>query len=139
MAASLINGRAYSWADVHINILNTRVIGVKSISYDENEEMQDNFGAGNRPVNRSFGKIETEGSITLMMSEIEALQDASPTGRLQDIPEFDIIVSYLPNNGVIRNHTLKNCRFMANGRELGTDSLEITKEIPLKIAEIVWK
>lgn len=137
--AALVNGRAYSWADVKINILNQRVTGVKSITYDESEEMQDNFGAGNRPVSRSFGKIETEGAITLTMSEIEALQDASPSGRLQDIPEFDIIVSYLPPNGIIRNHTLKNCRFKANGRELGVDDLEITKEIPLQIAEIVWQ
>jgi len=136
---ALINGTAYSWSQVVINILNQRVTGVKKIMYKESEEIQDNYGAGNRPVSRSFGKIETEGSIELFMSEIEALTAAISTGRLQDIPEFDVVVSYLPNNGTIVSHVLKNCRFKTNGREASEGDLEITEEIELQIAEIIWK
>jgi len=136
---ALINGTAYSWSQIVINIFNQRVTGVKKIMYKEDEEIQDNFGAGNRPVSRSFGKIETEGSIELFMSEIEALTVAIPSGRLQDIPEFDIVVSYLPSNGRVVSHVLKNCRFKTNGREASEGDLEITQEIDLQIGEIIWK
>ena len=136
---ALINGSAYSWSDIKINIFNTRVVGIDALKYSEEEEIVDNFGAGNRPVSRSYGAITTEGSITLHMEEIEALQAASPSGRLQDIEPFDIIVAFLPKNGVVRTHTLKNCQFMSNGRELTQGESKIAQEITLAIAEIKWK
>jgi len=139
MSKILINGQAYSWSQIKINILGRQVNGVTKISYSDKEEMQNNYGAGNRPVSRSYGKIECEAAVELYMEEIEALQKATATGRLQDIPEFDIVVSYQPNAGRIVNHTLHNARFMENGREPGTDDMAIKKEIPILISHISWK
>lgn len=139
MPKVLINGQAYSWSQIKINILGKQVIGVAKISYSEKEDMQDNYGAGNRPISRSYGKIESEASIELYMEEIEALQIASATGRLQDIPEFDIVVSYQPSRGGTVNHILHNARFKENGRDTGADDMLIKKEIPLLISHITWR
>lgn len=139
MPKVLINGVAYSWSQIKINILGRQVIGVSKISYSDKEEMQDNYGAGNRPVSRSYGKISCEASMELYMEEIEALQKASPSGRLQDIPEFDVVVSYQPPAGKIVNHTLHNARFKENAREVGNEELNIKAEIPLLISHISWK
>lgn len=135
----LVNGTAYSWSQITINVLGVPVAGVAGISYNEEQEMQDNFGAGNRPVSRGYGNIATEGSISLHMEEVEALQAAVATGRLQDIPEFDIVVAFLPEGGIITTHTLKNCRFRSNGRELEQNQMEIVVEIPLQISHIQWR
>ena len=94
MALPLINGTAYSWSQIQLNLLGTPVNGIVAISYEESQEMQDNFGAGNRPVSRGYGKKECKASITLEMAEVEALQDAAPNGSLMDIPEFDVPVCF---------------------------------------------
>lgn len=139
MAKVLINGQAYTWAQIKVNVLGRQINGIAKISYKEKEEMQDNFGAGNRPVSRSYGKITAEGSMELHMEELEALQAATPDGRIQSIPEFDIVVSYQPNQGKIVNHTLHNCRMMENGREASNEDMLIKTEIPLLISHISFK
>lgn len=139
MYTPLINGTAYSWAQIKVNILGTPVTGITAIKYTEEQEMQDNFGAGNRPVSRGYGGITAGGSITLHMEEIEALQQASATGSLMDIPEFDIVVSFLPAAGIIRTHTLHNCRFKKNERDIKQGDMEIAVELDLQISHVTWK
>lgn len=135
----LINGTAYAWSQIVFNVLGVQVSGVDSISYSEEQEMTDNYGSGTRPVSRSYGQITTEGSITLHMEEVEALQQAVESGRLQDIPEFDLPVSYLPEGGVITTHILKNVRFKSNSRSVTKGDAAIAVEIPLQISHIKWK
>lgn len=139
MATPLINGTAYSWAQLKINILGANPAGITAISYKDKEEMQNNYGIGNQPVSRSTGKIEPEASISMHMTELEALQEASPSGRIQDIPEFDIVVSYIPKGGRIVTHTLHNCRFMENGRDLKQNDMEIVTDVPMILSHISWK
>lgn len=140
MATPLINGEAYSWSQIEVNVLGRDVAGITSVSYSETEEMEDNFGAGNRPVSRGYGAITTEASLTLQMEEVEALQEASPDGRLQSIPEFDVNISYLPKGGgTIRTHRLRNCRFMSNAREVSQGDMMIEVELELKCSHIEWR
>lgn len=135
----LINGESYSWSQIQLRLFGTVVAGITEIEYEDDQEMQDNFGAGNRPVSRGYGAITCSGAVTLEMNEIEALQEASPTGRLQDIPEFSIIVSYLPQNGNIKNHTLNNCRFKKNMRAIKQGDMTIAAKLDLLISDIEWK
>lgn len=137
--ASLINGTAYGWSQIKVNIGGVEVNGITSINYSDEREIQDNYGAGNRPVSRGYGAIATEGSITLHMAEVEALQSNATDGSLLSISEFDIVVAYLPEGGVIKTHTLKNCRFKNNGRDVSTGDMEIAVELNLAIGEIKWK
>jgi hypothetical protein len=135
----LVNGTAYSWSQITLNILGVPVAGVSAISYNEEQEMTDNYGAGNRPVSRGYGRITTEGSVTLHMEEVEAIQAAVSTGRLQYIREFDVVVAYLPEGGNIVTHTLKNVRFKNNGREISEGDMVVSVEIPMQISHINWK
>jgi hypothetical protein len=135
----LINGHAYSWADVRMNILGVTVAGIIGIKYDDEEEMEDQYGAGNRPVSRGHGNIKCTGSITLLSEEVVALENVAPNGRLQEIPEFDIPVSFLPPSGVVVTHMLKNCRFEKNSRDLKQNAKSFEVEIPLLMSHIIWK
>ena len=135
----LINGTAYSWSQILVNIFNTPIAGITAVSYEDEQEMEDQMGAGNYPTSRGYGGIKAKGSITLEMAEVEALQAATPDGRLQGIPEFDIVVSYLPEGGVIRNHTLHNCRFKNNKRDTKAGDMAINVELELLVSHITWK
>jgi hypothetical protein len=135
----LINGTAYSWSQIKFLLFNVPIAGVHAISYSDEQEIQDNHGAGRRVVSRGYGQIKTEASITLDMAEVEALQKASPTGNIMDIPEFDMQVSFLPVGGVIATHTLKNVKFKKNVRTVQRNDMEVPVEIPLAVSEILWK
>lgn len=139
MAQPLVNGTAYSWSQISCNILGRDVAGITSISYGESQEMENNYGAGNRPVSRGYGKIEATASVTLDMVEVESLQQIAPNGRLQDIPEFDIIVAYVPS-GQARTvtHRIHNCRFKSNKREVEQGAMNISVELELIVSHLSW-
>jgi hypothetical protein len=139
MAISLINGQAYSWAQIIMSIGQNEIVGVTKIAYSDTQEMQNNYGQGNKPVSRAFGNVTCEGSVTLDMAELQALQALSPTGRIQDIKEFDILVAFLPEEGVIVKHKLEKCRFMNNGRDVSQGNMVIETEINLIVGSINWK
>ncbi len=134
----LINGKAYEWADIALNILGTQFFGVTSIEYAENQDMKNVMGAGRYANSRTYGQIEATASITLLMSELEALQSVAPFGRIQDIPEFDIPVAYLDDSLTTVRHTLKNVRFTNNMRtsEPGNNAIEC--KVELILSHIVW-
>jgi hypothetical protein len=134
----LINGIAYSWSDVNVNVLGVLVSGISAINYEDEQEIEDNYGAGRMPVSRGYGEIKTTGSITLHSEEIVALQKVVPGGRLQDIPPFDIPVTYLPASGVITTDILKNVQFKKNSRNPKQGDKKIEVEIPLAISHIQW-
>ena len=67
MATPLINGESYAWAQIVCTVLNVPIVGITEISYKEMQEKKDNYGQGKYPVSRGYGKIETEGSITLLL------------------------------------------------------------------------
>jgi hypothetical protein len=134
----LINGIAYSWSDINVNILGVLVSGISAINYEDEQEIEDNYGAGRLPVSRGYGEIKTTGSITLHVEEVVALQKVIPTGRLQDIPPFDIPVTYLPVSGVVTTDILKNVQFKKNVRNPKQGDKKIEVEIPLIISHIIW-
>ena len=131
-----IRGTSYSWSNVVVNIGGNKITGIKSINYKSKQAKQNNYGAGNMPFSRGRGNKEFEGSMQLFMEEVEALQAASPTGDLNDIPPFDIVVAFLPEGGNIITHTLKYCEFTENGRDLKQGEMEITPELTLIIGNI---
>lgn len=133
-----INGVGYSWGQIVLNILGSPIFGVNAIKYTEAQEIENTYGAGNYPVERGFGAIEFEGSVELHMKELELLQDVAPNGRLQEIPEFDVVVSYLNEQRVV-THTLKSCRFKNNGRETGQGDTGVATEIEMSVGSIAWQ
>ena len=136
---TLINGRSDDWSQITCNIGGVPVAGIVAIAYEESHEIADNYGAGNRPISRGFGIIESSGSVTLSMTEIERIQLAAPNGLLSGIPEFDINVTFASADGLPANHTLKSCRFKGNKRDMSQGDTTVEVELDLMIAEIKWQ
>lgn len=136
--APLINGFAYSWSDVKTVILGRLLTGITAIKYDDEQEMEDNYGAGNFPVSRGVGRIKSSASVTLHKEEVEALTSIAPQGRLQNIPPFDIVVKFMGANNLIRTHLLKNAQFTKNSRDMKEGDMKFEIELPLIISHIVW-
>jgi hypothetical protein len=135
----LINGVTPSWANIIVNIGGVPVIGITGISYEDKQTIENVYGAGQTPVARGYGKIEPSASITLLRDEIEALRKASPTGRLQDLAPFNIMVSFIPIGGsVMANHNIKSCQFTNDGMEAKEGDTKFEKQLELVVGSIDW-
>ena len=135
----LINGVEYGWASVTTNIAGVVETCITAIEFADKQTVENIYGAGQHPVARGYGKIEPSASITLLKSAVEDIRTASPTGRLQDIAPFDIVVSFVnQGNPKIIKHVVKNCQFTEDpfsGKE-GDTKFEIT--LPLLPSQIIW-
>lgn len=135
----LINGNEYGWADIVLTIAGKPVTGITGVEYNDDQEVADIYGAGRYPVARSKGRITCTGKITLLTSEVIALTKAAPNGRLQDIPAFPIIVSYIPDEGgVVVTDRLFNCQFKSNKRSWSEGDTSKAVDLDLAISHIGW-
>ena len=133
-----VNGKLYDWADIVLVIAGVPVTGITGIEYKDDQDIVTKYGAGRDPVGYAKGRITSTGKITLYQEEVEAMQRQSLTGRLQDIAPFDIIVSYLPDTGIVSIDKLRNCMFKNNGRGWKEGDTGQEVEIDLVMSHIQW-
>lgn len=138
MVTPLVNGQAYSWVTIELKIQDVLFIEIKKISYTDDQEMENLMYGGRYPTARGYGGIKPEASITLAMSAVLVLQAASPTGRVQDIPEFTTTVSFTLENGKVVTDTLHSCRFKKNGRDMSEGDMSIDVELPMLVSHVSW-
>ena len=133
----LINGRAYDWASIRLSLLAQTVAGITALSYEDNQEKVNNWGGGINPVSRGYGKYEGKASITLEMKELERIQAALPPGgRIQDIAPFPIAISFVNSSNALITHTLHNCEFLNNKRDIKTGDTNIEIALDLILSHI---
>ena len=133
-----INGQAYSWVDITVSIFGVPVAGITSVNYEENGDVVNNYGAGRRPTSQSNGKIESTASISIDRAEYNALVAAAPGKNLMNIPNFDIVVAYLPEGSPPVADIIKNCRFkkMVSGGSEGDSN--VMADLELVPSNVEW-
>jgi len=105
-------GEMQGWNSVTANMLGRDLEAITALKYGDSEAKENVYGAGKFPVGRSRGNYEPFASITLNKEEIDALQQALPSGkRITDISPFDIVVEYANNDGLIKKDRIRNCEF----------------------------
>lgn len=134
----LINGVAYTHADIVANILGFPVLGITSISYSDMQDMTLNYGTGQQPVSRGFGTVQPTASITLTMEEIQKLSSAAPNGLIQNIPDFDIGINFITEAANFVRHRLVRCRFKGRNFSSQTNNSQIEEQIELSVVQIVY-
>ena len=90
------NSREYSYCDVQATILGRPLTGLRGIEYTAKKSKEAVFGAGINPKSIQHGRREYEGTLTVMQSELEALNRAAKEAGYTDCLdlEFDIVVTY---------------------------------------------
>ena len=138
MAVTLVNGRAYSYVDVNLAILNVPTPGISAINYTEEQDKTNEFGTSSRPTARGRGAINASGSIEMSMSEVEALRDIAPEGSLLLLPAFEVVVVF-GNPGNIQIHTLESFEFIDDGVETSTGDTEIKRTFGFVISKVRYR
>jgi hypothetical protein len=134
----LINGTAYSWASIRIEVLGSAVRGFTAISYGESDKKENNYGAGRFPVSRGYGNVEPNASVSMYKDTVEAIQKIAPNGRIQDIPPFDITVAYKTRAGKFMKEVIRNFEFLENKVETNQGDNKIVVTLPGICSHIDW-
>ena len=135
MAATLVNGRAFDFTQIIVNILNVPIISTTSIDYEETQEKINNMGTGNRPVSRGRGPIDSKATWEIAMNDIEALRAVAPNGSLLQLPAFDIVVVFGNVQSPV-THTLKFCEFTKDGVSAKQGDTDLKMTFDLIVGEI---
>lgn len=137
---TIINGIEYGWADIVFNINGRKIENLTAIEYGEKQEKSNQHGAGRYPVGRGRGRINYSGKITLGFEEAQNMRATSPTGSLNGIKPFDIIVSYQPESGAkVITETLKGCEFDVDDTKWKEGDMRGLADLNLLIFRIVKK
>ena len=80
---------------------------VLSIKWSDRKKL---FATGKKARGIQLGKKEYEGTITVLQSELIAMQTAAKAKGYDDVTdlEFDAIVSYVPESGVVQTDKIVN-------------------------------
>ena len=134
----IINGVAYTHADIVLNFEGVPVIGLVAISYKDEQSIEPNYSTGNKPTSVGIGQVEFEASITVTMEAAQFLTSIAPSGRVQNLPFFDIGVNFLPENQALVRHVLKQCKFKGRDQSSETGNSQIEVVMPLFVSDISY-
>lgn len=107
----IFNSKEYEWSDVTVVMAGRPVTKIRAISYIKKQEKEALFAKGNKPHSIQRGNKTYEGSVTLLQSELEAIEIASGGDALD--ASFNIVVAYgNPSKGdVIQTDLIKGFEF----------------------------
>lgn len=140
LLGTLINkfGKIAGWNSVKLVMLGRQVEGITALSYKDNVEKENIYGAGKMPVGRGEGNYKAEASITLLKEEVNALLLAlGPGKRLTDIEPFDIPIIYEYNKLILKD-VIRNVEFTDNGVDVKQGDKSIATQFTLIPSHIDW-
>ncbi len=110
---STFNSSEYSWSDIKVTMLGRTVGGLRGVKYKKTQEKEVIYGAGSEPRAIQRGNRTYEGEITLLQSELEALNGAAGKGKdVTDLRNLNIVIVYSPEQGApLVTDIIKNVEF----------------------------
>lgn len=107
----VFNSKEYSWRSITVIIAGRPVTGIRGIEYTSAKEKEALYGKGDEPQAIQEGNKSYSGTVTLLQSELEALE-AAAGGDVLDVA-MNILVSYgNPERGdVIKTDLIRGAEF----------------------------
>ena len=92
----IFNSKEYSYVNINVVVLGRTLTGLRGIEYTPKMNKELLYGAGVNPKAIQHGRREYEGALTVLQSELEALNRAAKEAGYTDCLdlEFDIVVTY---------------------------------------------
>lgn len=132
------NSKEFGWIDIQVVFAGRPTIGITALKYKSKAERDFIYGIGSKPVAYADGIATTEGSITLLQSEFEALVRSCPPGKKPNtLAPFDIIVLYLDDENLLVKDIIQSVLLteFEKGGKKGDLNMEI--ELPFMAADVV--
>lgn len=126
----VFSSKQYAWSNVEVVLFGKAVTAIRGVKYKASQEKEVVYGAGDKPVSIQAGNKSYEGELSLLQSELEAIQKAAgKEGDVMDIPAFDIVVTYkAEGTGPVVRDVIKFAEFSEVEKSLnqGDKFMEVT-------------
>ncbi|WP_299683438.1 hypothetical protein [uncultured Dokdonia sp.] len=133
-----INGQQYTWSSIEVCVLDQIITGITSVNYDDSIGEESHYEIDGFPVFSKCNAYEAKASMTLNRDDINLiLQVLSEDQELQNIPAFDIVVSYLKDNDIV-TQVIRNCEFTTNSLLTKQNSTKNEVALDLICSHIEW-
>lgn len=136
---AVFNSEEYAWVDIKVMLLGREVVGLRGMEYKVKRQKEALFATGMKARGIQKGKKEYEGTITLLQSELIALDRAAQEKGYEDITDidFDIIVSYLPETNVITTDKVVNASITEIPRSMKEGDTHMEIALPFIALDVV--
>lgn len=136
---SLIDTRLYSWAECEIRLNGQFLIGVVGVRWDDQQEKEYVFGKGNSPLAIKNGNERIEGSITLLQSDLERIQDMAPLGKVTKFIGIDLQVAFANASGMVVRYSIIGVDFTGAPMDIKQNDKFMQVELPFMALQVVRK
>ena len=127
-----INNREYAWGDISILVGGQPVAGARAINYKVSQSKEALVAAGREPRAIQKGQRSYEGSLTVLQSELMALNRSARAAGYQDLlgADISIIVAYAMDGVTMTLDRIDGVNFSEYSVDASTDSLYMEVELP---------
>ena len=127
-----INNREYAWGDISILGGGQPVAGARAINYKVSQSKEALVAAGREPRAIQKGQRSYEGSLTVLQSELMALNRSARAAGYQDLlgADISIIVAYAMDGVTMTLDRIDGVNFSEYSVDASTDSLYMEVELP---------
>ena len=135
------NSEEYGWNDLTVQMLGRPVLGLRGLKYGDEQDKQNVYGKGKKPIARARGNVNFDGAeIRVLKSELRALLNSAGNGNsLLSIAPFDIVAVFAPEEGgVIQTDILKYCEFSKTEIDINQGDAFVEITLPIIIGDIEW-
>lgn len=137
MARVVVNNEEYAWGDISVVLLGKNIAGLLGIKYKPSQSKDLRYARGNQPVGFKRGNKKYEGSITILQSELLALEAASPNNNPMDLRNIDIVFSYGDTEtGVLTTKVAKFAEFTEYEETMKQGDEQMEVEFPFICLDI---
>lgn len=136
---AVFNSNEYAWVDIKVVLLGREVEGLRGIEYKVKRQKEALYAAGKKARGIQKGRKEYDGTITILQSELIALDRAAQEKGYEDITDidFDVIVSYLPESGVITTDKVMGASITEIPRGMKEGDLQMEIALPFIALDVV--
>lgn len=129
-----VNGKAYDWGDVDIKIPGL-VFEVQEIDYDDEFDMEETYGKGNKPRGYGTGNYKSSGKVTMLRDDYESLLAYCKAKGIAfyklDIPS--VVVSYANEDDRTRIDELRKVKFSKRSNKAAQGDKSIKVDLDMMI------
>lgn len=136
---ALIDTRLYSWAECEIRLNGQFLIGVTGVRWDDQQEKEYVYGKGNMPLAIKNGNERVEGSITLLQSDLERLQDMAPLGKMTKFAGISLQVAFANISGMVVRYSIIGLDFTGAPMSINQNDKFMQVELPFMALACVRK
>jgi len=129
-----VNGKAYDWGDVDVKLPGL-VLVVQEITYDDELEMEEVYGRGNKPRGYGTGNYKASGKISMLRDDYD---DFLAWCKAKGVPFYkvdipSIVVSYANESERTRIDELKKVKISKRSNKAAQGDKKLTVDLDLMI------